>query len=62
VTLSLQPQPIRWWASGFLYGVAVVAVWLYDYRFGIAHQLRMARRWPRAVPERLSSRFVRRRP
>jgi hypothetical protein len=62
VTLFTQPQPIRVWASGFLYGVAVISVWWYDYRFGIAGQLGMARRWARSVPDGIRARIKRGRP
>lgn len=33
----------RWWLTrGLVYSLAVVAVWLYDYRFGVIRHARMA--------------------
>ena len=55
ITLYVQPRTIRWWASGFIYGVAIVSVWLYDYRFGVARQLRMLFGWIQSFAPRRSA-------
>ena len=55
ITLYVQPRSIRWWASGFIYGVAIVSVWLYDHRFGIARQLRMLFDWIQSLAPRRSA-------
>lgn len=55
ITLYVQPRSIRWWASGFIYGVAIVSVWLYDYRFGVAKQLRMLAAWFQSIVMRVRS-------
>lgn len=52
ITMYVQPRSIRWWASGFIYGVAIVAAWLYDYRFGIGRHLRMVRDWLMSIRPR----------
>lgn len=55
ITLYVQPRSIRWWASGFIYGVAIVSAWLYDHRFGIEKQVRMLLAWVRSVAVRIRS-------
>ncbi|MFC3816552.1 hypothetical protein [Lysobacter sp. GCM10012299] len=62
ITLFVEAQPIRWWASGLLYGIAVVALWIYDYRLGVIRQWRLLRDWLRSVPECLRDRLRRRSP
>lgn len=52
ISLYMQPRSIRWWASGFIYGVAIVSAWLYDYRFGIGRHLRMVLDWVRSLGHR----------
>jgi hypothetical protein len=39
------PSPLPWWTRGVLHTAAVISAWLYDYRFGIARHVRMARGW-----------------
>jgi len=52
ITLYVEPRSLRWWASGFIYGVAVVSCWMYDHRFGIARQFRMLFTWLQSLAQR----------
>jgi hypothetical protein len=52
ISLYVEPRSIRWWASGLVYGVAIVAVCWYDERFGIGRHLRMVRAWLSALAQR----------
>lgn len=41
---------ISWWQRGLLWSFAAVALWFYEYRFGIARHIRMYVAGLRAIP------------
>ncbi|MGH8083885.1 MAG: hypothetical protein ACREPV_01235 [Lysobacter sp.] len=45
LAMTFQPPRGTWWGFGLRAAVAIVAMGLYEYRFGIGRHLRMLRAW-----------------
>lgn len=67
VLFAYPDQVVSWWQRGLIYSSACVALWFYEYRFGIARHWRMyvhaareipadVRRWAHGLGERLRGR------
>ncbi len=52
IIITVQVYYPPWWVSGLILSCAVVAVWLYEYRFGIRRQFGLVRRWLSSLPPR----------
>lgn len=58
VYLATTEAPSLWWSTGLRAGGALVLAWFYEYRFGIARHVRMARAWARNLPASIAARIA----
>lgn len=60
IATYVEPQLLPLWARGLIYAMAAIAVWLYDYRFGVGRHLRMVLAAARHAPAHLRAWWERR--